>query len=127
MKRITIILFTTVYFISISGVAVSYFFCCGKFKEAYIFHCKSLPENCKGNKLPGCCETKTIVVKVKDTHAGSHQVKINPIKFSFSIFGYPVISVENHSYSHSEFFTLTHAPPLQSKHPRYLAVNNFRI
>jgi hypothetical protein len=128
MKRLAVISFTLLYFLSVSGVAVNYFFCCGKFKEAYIFHCKSTPKNCKGNKLPGCCQTKTIFVKVKDDQSGSTQVKINPVQFSFNFFSAQLISVQPVIFpGHASFITSAHAPPLISSEPVYLVVNNFRI
>jgi hypothetical protein len=128
MKRFAIISFALLYFLSVSGVAVNYFFCCGKFKEAYVFHCKSTPKNCKGNKLPGCCKTKTVFIKVKNDQAGSGQVKINPVQFSFNIFSAPIISIQPvFSFGHTSVITSAHAPPLTGMQPLYLAVNNFRI
>ncbi|HLG33599.1 MAG TPA: hypothetical protein VI757_01860 [Bacteroidia bacterium] len=128
MKRLFTITSALLYLLSVSGVAVNYFYCCGKFKEAYIFNCKSTPKNCKGNKLPGCCETKTIIVKVKDSQSASHQLKVNTTNFSFNIFSGSQIAIESLiSFSHSGLFALTHAPPFISKQPVYLAVNNFRI
>ena len=128
MKGIAIILFAALYLVSISGVAVSSFYCCGKLKETYVFYSTATPENCKGNKLPGCCDTKTTLVKVKDNHSPAAPIKINcsdAVKiFCSSLAGLNICTSYNPD---KNFSTLIHAPPLPSERPVYLSVRSFRI
>lgn len=127
MKKIAVIFLTLLYFVSFSGVTVSSFYCCGKLKEIYVFHSKTTPKNCKGNKLPGCCDTKTTLVKIKDNHSPSSQVKIKTAD-AVKIFYSPVVSLNYTSfYSKKDFSAFLHAPPLLNNQHVYLAVNNFRI
>jgi hypothetical protein len=128
MKKIAVIFFAALYLISISGVAVSSFYCCGKLKEIFVFQSKVTPKNCKGNKLPGCCDTKTTLVKVKDDHSASQQFKLSANDFPINNFtallftGYLSCPVAEPS-----LLSLSHAPPLISDQPVYLSVNSFLI
>ena len=128
MKKIAVILFTMLYLVSNSGLAINNFYCCGKFKETYIFHSKATPKNCKGNKLPGCCDTKTVVVKVKADHSPAQQLNIKANSFSFNIFSSAqIVSISFYDGVHSHISALSHAPPLISELPVYLSVCSFRI
>jgi hypothetical protein len=116
------------YLISISGLAINTFYCCGKFKESYLLTSKFLPKNCKGNKLPGCCDTKTVLLKVKDKHAPSVSVKSWNSDFFINLFTFKSkdSNVDYRGYQ-ATLLSCIHAPPLLSKQPVFLAVNNFRI
>lgn len=129
MKRIAVIFFTLLYLISTSGVAYSSFYCCGKLKTTYFFKTQDLTKNCKGNKkLPGCCDTKTYFVKVKDNHSPSQQFKFPDNNFSKQLFTVAQIFAHSlYSVNEETSFTFSHAPPLISKQPVYLSVCNFRI
>src|SRR5438552_3258733 len=82
MKRIAVLFFVLLYFISTSGIAYNSFYCCGKLKAIYLFASHDLGKDCKGSKLPGCCDTKTFFAKVKDYHSPSAQVKVNGADFT---------------------------------------------
>ena len=129
MKKFTVILFTLFYLISSSGVAVSSFYCCGKYKETFIFKSNHLANFCKGNKkIPGCCDTKTVLVKVKDNFSPSHKIKFSHNDFSVQLFTVAPIFIQPfNNVDESVLFALIHAPPLISKQPVYLSVCNFRI
>ena len=128
MKRITVILFTLLYLVSISGLAVNNFYCCGKYKESFVFHSKALSKFCKGNKLPGCCDTKTVLVKLKDNHSPSQQIKISFNDFLKNIFINGKKSDPSLNLSQELLFLASiHAPPLISNQPVYLSVCSFRI
>ncbi|HKR03259.1 MAG TPA: hypothetical protein VJY62_01380 [Bacteroidia bacterium] len=128
MKRIAVILFTLLYLVSASGIAISNFYCCGKLKETYLLNPKYISNDCKGNKLPGCCDTKTVLIKVKDNHSPSQQLKSFTNDFSIQLFGgVHLINDIFLSADESPLFAFIHAPPLISKSPVYLSVCNFRI
>src|SRR5689334_10501609 len=114
MKKIAVVFFAALYLVSISGLAISNFYCCGKFKEAYIFQSKSEPRDCKGNKQSGCCDTKTVLVKVKDSHSAS-QIKINVNDFwGNSFVAHDILNQSFHSVE-SSLLALIHSPPLISE------------
>ena len=128
MKKFAVLLFALLYLVSSSGLAISTFYCCGKYKESYIFKANVLSNKCKGNKLPGCCKTKTVLVKVKDSHSPAQELKFAPNNFTLQLFAIAVVSVQSlFNSEESTTFAFIHAPPFKSKSPVYLSNNNFRI
>ena len=128
MKRIAVIFFTLIYLLSTSGVAWSNFYCCGKFKESYWFQFHNSSKDCKGNKKAGCCDTKSFFAKVKDNHSPSSTIKVTGAKIN-ALFYSTFVAVFNFRKASIEplSFAFLHAPPLISKQPVYLSLNNFRI
>ena len=131
MKKVALIFITLSYLVSVSGVAWGNFYCCGKLKETFLFSSKEaakFSKNCKGDKLPGCCDTKTFFSKVKDNHSPSQESKVNGTdgkKLFYS--STPALAVsQNRDFAYSAFPFL-HAPPLISKQPVYLSICVFRI
>lgn len=129
MKRIAVILFASLYLISASGIAIGNFYCCGKLKATYLFSHHDYGKDCKSDKkVPGCCDTKTVVVKVKDSHSPSQQLKSFTNDFSIQLFAIAhLINDIFLSADESPLFASIHAPPLISNQPVYLSVCNFRI
>ena len=131
MKKVALLFFTLIYLVSVSGVAWGNFYCCGKLKETFLFSSKQavkISKSCKGNKLPGCCDTKTFFSKVKDNHSPSNAVKVA------DTFGKKLLQsnafelpISQSTYFVTGSFTPLHAPPLISKQPVYLSICTFRI
>lgn len=128
MKQFAITLFALLYLVSSSGVAINNFYCCGKLKKTSLFEVKDVFKNCKGNKLPGCCDNKTVIVKIKDKHSPVNTLKLACHEFANQFNVYVTTVTEPFFASHAwNEWTAIHAPPLISKHPAYLTVQNFRI
>jgi hypothetical protein len=78
--------------------------------------------------MRNCCDTKTFLVKVKDSHSASQQLKISFNDFFTTNFSAAHISEQPlYSSTASSLFASIHAPPLISKLPVYLSVCNFRV
>jgi hypothetical protein len=130
MKRIALLVIAVTYLVSVSGVAWGNFYCCGKLKETFLFSSKEaskISKTCKGNKLPGCCDTKTFFAKVKDNHSPSTEVKVKGASCSTLMYSAAVFNTIFQSANSIITFASTHAPPLLSKLPVYLSVCVFRI
>jgi hypothetical protein len=128
MKKSLILFFAFTYLISISGIAISNFYCCGKFKESYLFQTKILAKECK-NKIagPSCCDTHTKLIKVKDDHTSVDSFTIQA-KSSDLYSVASNLSVETTGNNINNFFPLLFdIPPLICKLPAYISQCVFRI
>jgi len=129
MRKTAAILLTLLYLVSTTGIVLSKFYCCGKLKEVSFFMSSHACSGCrKVNKPPGCCDTSTTYIKVKEGHTIAAQLKIahsDPSK-TFSSFRsfVPVLQSPN---TPAVAFATIHAPPWSGKRPVYLTVCNFRI
>ena len=78
MKRLTAIFILGFYSISVLGIGIRQFYCCGNLKTVSISFNLEANEKCnKGDKKGGCCKTEIQVLKVKDSHFGSKDVSIS--------------------------------------------------
>ncbi|QPH40667.1 HYC_CC_PP family protein [Pedobacter endophyticus] len=72
MKRILIIAILTVYSIASFGISVNHFYCCGKLKEVSL--AANVGAKCLGEQSSkGCCENKTVTVKLKADQKSNSQ------------------------------------------------------
>jgi hypothetical protein len=124
MKKAALIFLTFLYMVSTCGVAWSAFYCCGKLKEKVVFNTINT-KDCKGNKAPGCCDTKTFYAKVKDNHSpASYKVNITD---HGKFLAYCPVTLKDFNNTTEKLIVSSPAPPLLSAEPVYLALNNFRI
>jgi len=72
VKRILIILVLVSYSIASFGVSLNYFYCCGKLKTISLT-VNSEEKNCKANTNKGCCENKTVTLKLKTDQKSNEQ------------------------------------------------------
>ncbi|HXI00026.1 MAG TPA: hypothetical protein VNI52_07135 [Sphingobacteriaceae bacterium] len=126
MKKIAVILLLSIYSISVMGIAVNKFYCCGKFSSV------SLLENSKFNSLeknskPGCCKTTKTSFKVKDSHVTSSGKSLDvtefallPNLFSCSDLLQPVVQNKVTAFD-------SQAPPGSSANPIYILNCTYRI
>ena len=115
MKKGAVLFIAVLYLVSTSGVVWGNFYCCGKLKETFLFSSKELPKiskSCKGNKVPGCCDTKTFFAKVKDNHSPSTEVKVNAASCNTLMYSASVFNATFQNANSAVPFALTHAPPL---------------
>ncbi len=77
MKRFLVILILMTYSIASFGVSLNYFYCCGKLKTVSLA-LKTEDKDCKGKAQKGCCDNKTITIKLKvDQQKSSDQSTIH--------------------------------------------------
>ena len=120
---------TVIYFISTTGVSGSNFYCCGKFKESYLFTHFIPQKDCKQDKkTDDCCKTNVFYLKVKDNHAPSslkHEFKTKAVSLFIPLF--PILlSINNYAYE-GHTLVILHKPPLLYSSPFYLVNKVFLI
>lgn len=128
MKRIAIILLTLTYILSVSGVSGSNFYCCGKYKDTYLFSHFENNKNCKKKEANSkCCDNKFFFVKVKDNHSPAHSLKVNVDVVKVLYTSSDCIYDFNKTFEKSieSIFLSSNPPP--DKLPVYLSNKSFLI
>jgi hypothetical protein len=75
MKKIALIFLLSIYTLSVLGVGIRQFYCCGKLKSTRITVVQEAKEKCgKSDKMRGCCKTKFKNFKVKDSHVSTEGI-----------------------------------------------------
>lgn len=64
MKKLLIIAILISYSVASFGVQLNYFYCCGKLKTVSLA-LKAEDKDCKGKPVKGCCDNKTVSLKLK--------------------------------------------------------------
>lgn len=72
VKRILVILILISYSIASFGVSLNYFYCCGKLKSVSLVT-DTDKEDCKTKSSKGCCDNKTVTLKLKTDQKSSDQ------------------------------------------------------
>ncbi|WPU96433.1 hypothetical protein SNE25_12975 [Mucilaginibacter sabulilitoris] len=128
MKRIALISLTAIYLLSALGISVRSFYCCGKLESASFSFSSAEKSYCKmATGLPGCCKTKTQLIKVKDQHFGANAPNLDANLFHVLI---PATFTADLSAYHSNFECTafnSHAPPYWPKAPVYILNCTYRI
>jgi hypothetical protein len=128
MKKSSIIILILIYSISISGVGLKEFYCCGKLRSVTIALTGNKEEKCNnGDNKDGCCKSKYQLLKVNDKHLASFYSVLpfkNNIEFlsSFILFQ-PIIF----STCQKAVIEGSPSPPVHSGVPIYLSNCVFRI
>jgi hypothetical protein len=122
MKKSILVLLTFFYLITASGLNASLHYCGGKYKSvSFLKHGDE--DACCGKKMKkhGCCKDKAIVVKIKDNHKYSSDLKLPESKniqlFSVAL---PQSTLNFSNIYFSEIISFNHAPPNTYKTPLYL-------
>ena len=127
MKRLTAIFILGFYSISVLGIGIKQFYCCGKLKDVTIsFNQEANEKRSKGDKKGGCCKTEIQVLKVKDSHFASNDITTSPKFIADAIqanFSYQTIIFRTASKITSNSI---HSPPLISE-PIYILNCIYRI
>jgi hypothetical protein len=77
VKRILVILILMSYSIASFGVSLNYFYCCGKLKTVSLA-LKTEDKDCTGKAKKGCCDNKTVTLKLKvDQQKSSDQSTVH--------------------------------------------------
>ncbi|MDB4925923.1 MAG: hypothetical protein JWR23_1979 [Mucilaginibacter sp.] len=77
--------------------------------------------------LPGCCKTKTQLLKVKDQHVGSESFSLNANLFNAIIPTCLIVDFSVYSFKPEYTAFNSHAPPDQAKTPVYILNCNYRV
>jgi hypothetical protein len=128
VKRIALISLTVIYLLSALGISVSSFYCCGKLESTSISFNSAQKTMCKmATGMPGCCKTKTQLLKVKDQHVGSQALSLNVNLFHAIIPAYSTLDFSVYSFKSEYFAFNSHAPPDWPQAPVYILNCTYRI
>ena len=129
MKRVVLISLICIYALSIGGVGIEEFYCCGKLTSVTVALVVTDKDTCaKGDNSDGCCKTKFQYFKVKDTHLLNGELG--------NLFTYPAEPSSFLSFYQDVSYVLSrevgiingiHAPPLPDSVPIYLFICVFRV
>jgi hypothetical protein len=64
VKKILAIVILLSYSVASLGISLNYFYCCGKLKTVS-FYVKPEVKDCKSKSKKGCCDNKTVTIKLK--------------------------------------------------------------
>lgn len=127
MKRSALILLTAIYLLSIVGIGVNRFYCCGELASVTLTYGSEDHSAKETGKKDNCCKNEAQSFKVKDTHVSS--VNFAVVHPSPSILP---------TFSHPELFTIalelpvtiayqSNAPPGNPATPIYTLNCTYRI
>ncbi|HXI01170.1 MAG TPA: hypothetical protein VNI52_12960 [Sphingobacteriaceae bacterium] len=126
MKRLAVILLLTLYTISVMGVGITKFYCCGKLTSTSLLNNSNFSKAEKKSKA-GCCETTRASFKVKDSHMASSGKSIDvnvfdlpPIVISYLLPPPPLIKESVVAFD-------SQAPPGSDGSPIYILNCTYRI
>ncbi len=128
MKKAALILLLSLYTLSVAGIGIRQFYCCGKLKSTNISFTRDSKQKCKnGDEKSDCCKTKYQTFKVKDSHIAAKDISSPANQFidlhiitpSFDITALVTRPV-NHTNE-------SHAPPLHHGVPIYILNCVYRI
>lgn len=77
--------------------------------------------------MPGCCKTKTQLLKVKDQHVGSQALSLNVNLFHAIIPANLIVDLSPYSFKSEYSAFNSNAPPDWPKAPVYILNCNYRI
>lgn len=131
MKKFTLIFLILSYSISIIGMSIKSFYCCGKLKSISV----SLANNEqkknseKSNSLDNdCCKTTYHSFQIKDNHFASDDVNVPAKYFTQIAYDFNEFSSLNFASQEAKYCYQTHAPPLLGKTiPLYISNCVYRI
>lgn len=115
MKKITLIFLITIYSLSVVGLGVRQFYCCGKLKSTTVTFVQEVKEKCSSsNAMKDCCKTKYKSFKVKDSHFGTDGIA-GFVKHFTSLHSTILLFQETELTSQPVTIVYKdHAPPLQN-------------
>jgi hypothetical protein len=127
MKKIAVILMVSIYAMSICGISVNRFYCCGALKSTGI----STAIFSKQNKADdGCCRHTQTILKVSDSHENAslaEVTKINTGYFVCDVFAPDANNNLSRCYLTSGK-NIINGPPVQSPvTPLYIQLCTYRI
>lgn len=128
MKKIALILLIITYSLSVFGIGIRQFYCCGQLQSTTISFVQEVKEKCgKDDSMSDCCKTKFKSLKIKDSHIPSDGI-ISPVKnftdhlLLTSFFEIMPLATKPIAISNAR-----HDPPLHSGIPVYILFCTYRI
>jgi hypothetical protein len=127
MKKYAAIFLVFIYTLSVIGLAVNKFYCCGKLESVSFVANPAHIKAEKETKNTGCCKNEKTTFQVKESHFASDKVVVNTNFIQLV----PVSLVSNFCFDSilvTEFSSLfIEGPPRYQRTPIYLFNCIFRI
>ena len=119
----------TIYAISIFGIGIRKFYCCGKLKSFHVSFIQEVKENSAKRErgTNNCCKTTHQFFKVKDNHKAADNLINVPFPFIRLQGVIPIFETPVHFTEQITAANRTHAPPLGVAIPIYISNCDFRI
>ncbi len=123
MKKFSLVLLLIIYTLSIFGIGVKAFYCCGRMASVSIFFSSAKKENSD----KGCCKTKFRYYKVRDSHVqpGETCKHVKSPEYPVS-FGYPATQPLL-SFAGKGYINNANSPPHKPHTPIYIFNCVYRI
>ena len=128
MKKASLIILLCLYALSISGIGIKQFYCCGELSSTTISFVQEVKEKCgQEDRMGDCCRTNFTSLKVKDNHIAADGIYI-PVKQIINLhlltlpFQVPVLVNQPMDVACS-----SHPPPVQLTVPSYILHCIYRI
>ncbi|WPV67965.1 HYC_CC_PP family protein [Chitinophaga sp. LS1] len=128
MKRVTAICLLLLYSLTLVGLGVKQFYCCGKLAEVSVGLASADGHHCEMDQQhKGCCETTFKTLKVEDSHFSATHVNV-PATFFFTL-----LNVQLNSWSVPPVIDLPYqfnygnGPPLYNIISRYILNCIYRV
>lgn len=116
------------YAISIFGIGIKQFYCCGKLQSTSISFVQHSTDKCdKGSEKSDCCKTKFQSLKVKDPHITADAINNQVNHFSEVINFTPAFENQSLLLQQTVINNRSHAPPLLQGTPLYILHCLYRI
>lgn len=127
MKKFATIFLISIYTLSVVGLAVNKFYCCGKLKSVSFFTNPNHLKAEKQFKTEGCCKNEKQSLKVKDSHVLSGKVELNTKNFTLVPQGFFNSELLISSSVTNQLTYHIKAPPVYSDSPAYIFNCTYRI
>lgn len=127
VKKSVAALLIFIYTLSIIGLAVNKFYCCGKLESVSFFANPKHLNAEKQSKAEGCCKNEKQSFKVKDSHVSSDKIELNAKLFALvpPVFSYSELLI--FSLVNKQLAYHIKAPPVYSGTPAYIFNCTYRI
>ena len=127
MKKYAAIFLFFIYTLSVIGLAVNKFYCCGKLKSVSVVanpaHIKAETEN----KKTGCCKNEKTTFQVKDSHVSSAKLTVDAKFYPIIPATFLSVVLPNLFSEHNEVAFYIKGPPNSPDTPSYILNCTYRI
>lgn len=126
MKRFALIFIMIIYLLSVVGMGVNRFYCCGKLASITLIYGDSDNTNKEAGKDDKCCKNEKKNFKIKDTHVSATAIAFVPVSPAilpiFENWDLPVLQEQSSVMAYQ-----SNAPPGNPDTPIYTLICNYRI
>jgi hypothetical protein len=125
MKKLALILLLAFYTVSVVGISINRFYCCGRLASTSV---STLAFNHSNTDNDGCCQHTQTAFKVNDTHEVIDIAHVAEASFVYIPTHFKVSSnITAHRFELTTYSNSINAPPLLLHSPIYTQFCSYRI